>query len=83
VLARQGNGRGPAIEAAEFEVADSTALIWLLGISETLSGVRSTEIILVKVLKRESRKYDHVVVGPGQFRGHFREPDRDAFHSFC
>jgi hypothetical protein len=69
VLAKQGNGHGPTVEVAEFGMADSVALVWLLGISETLSGVRSTEIVLVKVLKREGHKYGHVVVGPGQNRG--------------
>jgi hypothetical protein len=53
VLAKQGNRHGPAVKVAEFGMADSVALIWLLGITETMSGVRSIETILVKVLKRE------------------------------
>jgi hypothetical protein len=32
--------------------ADPAALVRLLGISETMSSVQSTEMILVKVLKR-------------------------------
>jgi hypothetical protein len=53
VLAKQENGHGPTVEIAKFGMADSVALVRLLGISKTTSGVRSTEIILVKVLKRE------------------------------
>jgi hypothetical protein len=69
VLAKQGNRHGPAVKVAEFGMADSVALIWLLGITETMSGVRSIETILVKVLKREGHKYGHVFVNLGQNRG--------------
>jgi hypothetical protein len=68
-FAEQGNGHGHTVKVAEFGTTDTAALIWLLGISETLSGVRSTEIILVKVLNKEGHKYGHLVVGPGQNRG--------------
>lgn len=69
MLAKQGNGHGPTVKVAEFGTADSVALIWLLGITETLSDVQSTEIILVKVLKREGHKYGHVFVDLGENRG--------------
>lgn len=52
MLAKRGNRRGPAVKMAEFGKADSVALLGLLGITKTTSGVRSIETMLVEVLKR-------------------------------
>jgi hypothetical protein len=51
VLGKRGNRRGPAVKMAEFGKADFVALLGLLGITKTTSGVRSIETMLVEVLK--------------------------------
>ncbi len=69
MLVKQGNGHGPTVKIAKFGMADPVALVRLLGTSETTSSARSTEIILVEILKRDGHKYGHVFVDPGQNRG--------------